>query len=290
MSVRIIQERLDAYQCQTAQAEENALREITQEVILAALSRTDFFKKSAFQGGTALRILYSLQRFSEDLDFVLKEPRTAFQLKPYLDLMSLELQAYGYEFEIVDREQASSAVKKAFLKDDSLVKVVRLKYLKSDRSQRHLKIKIEVDANPPAGSHFKLHYLTFPFSYAVTAQDMPSLFAGKSHALLCREYLKGRDWYDFIWYVSRKTPVNFDVLSSALNQQGPWRNQRLNVNLQWYVAQIKKKIEATNWPQARDDVMPFVKPGEQSSLDVWSADFFMDCLQKWQANLNQSIE
>jgi hypothetical protein len=121
----------------------------------------------------------------------------------------MELRAYGYNVEIVDRSSLDSAVKKAFIKDDSLGKVLQLQHVKADRSASKIKIKIEVDTNPPAGSVFENKFLDFPFTCALTVQDMPSLFAGKMHALLCREYVKGRDWYDFLWYTGRRASVNF---------------------------------------------------------------------------------
>ena len=126
MNVKMIQERLNSYSCTSQQEEENALREITQELALAALSRSDFFKKAAFQGGTCLRIFYSSDRFSEDIDFILKTPQKHFQLAPYLKSLAVELEAYGYRMEVVDRSKSDNAVKKAFLKDDSLGKILSL--------------------------------------------------------------------------------------------------------------------------------------------------------------------
>ena len=193
MSVKIIQERFDAYQCGSQQEEENALREISQEIALAALSRVDFFKKAAFQGGTCLRIFYGLERFSEDLDFILKSPNKDFSLEPYIRNMALEFRSYGYRLEVSDRSKPENTVKKCFLKDDSLGKVLNLTHLKGATNVRKIKIKLEVDTNPPAGSGFVNKFLDFPFPFAVTLQDMDSLFAGKSHALLCREYTKRRD-------------------------------------------------------------------------------------------------
>ncbi len=208
MSIKIIQDRLDSYHCKTALEEELALREITQEVALAALARTDFFMFAAFQGGTCLRIFYGTNRFSEDFDFILKEPDKSFDLQPYLKGLLDELLAYGSELELTDRSKAKMAVKKAFLKDASIGKLLQLNHLRANRSRRKIRIKLEIDTNPPAGSNYEMKYLDFPFVSSVTVQDLPSLFAGKLHALLCREYAKGRDWYDFIWYTSRGAEIN----------------------------------------------------------------------------------
>jgi predicted nucleotidyltransferase component of viral defense system len=275
MSVKMIQDRLDGYGCRSTLEEEQALREITQEIVLAALGRTDFFQKAAFQGGTCLRIFHGMNRFSEDLDFALQKPDASFGLKPFLDALARELAAYGYDLEMDDRSKLDGAVRMAFVKDDSLGNVLRLDYKPATGPLRKLRIKLEVDANPPAGATYETKYLDFPFPSAVCVFDMPSLFAGKLHALLCREYLKGRDWYDFIWYTSRKTPANYALLSSALAQLGLWKDQDIRVDRPWCVQQLRAKIEAADWKHARDDVRRFVKPNELPSLDLWCRQFFL---------------
>lgn len=278
MSVKIIQDRLGSYKCMSVKEEELALREITQEVALAALSRADFYKAAAFRGGTCLRIFYSLNRFSEDLDFMLKKPDTRFMLDAYLKDIAIEFEAYGYKLEVTDRSMSDNAVKKAFLKDDSIGKVLQLSHLKTDRSARKIKIRIEVDTNPPAGSTFESKFLDFPFAFSVTVQDHPSLFAGKISALLCREYVKGRDWYDFIWYTGRGTPINFKFLAATLRQTGPWQGQDIQVDQKWCVDHLKQKIHSIDWEKARADIQPFINLRELPSLEVWGKDFFLDRL------------
>lgn len=199
MSVELIQERLASYRCAFTIEEDRAIREITQEVVLAALGRTDFFRHAAFQGGTCLRILHGLGRFSEDLDFALQSPDHAFSLDAYLHAIRREMDAYGYAIEVVDRSRLDHAGRTAFLKDDSIGDLLQLKYRGRSGPSRKIRIKLEVDTNPPAGGAFETAYVDFPFPQAVVAHDLPSLFAGKLHAVLCRRYLKGRDWYDFIW-------------------------------------------------------------------------------------------
>ena len=161
MSIKIIQDRLDSYHCKTALEEELALREITQEVALAALARTDFFMFAAFQGGTCLRIFYGTNRFSEDFDFILKEPDKSFDLQPYLKGLLNELLAYGYELELTDRSKAEIAVKKAFLKDASIGKLLQLSHLRADRSMRKIRIKLEIDTNPPTGSNYETRSVSY---------------------------------------------------------------------------------------------------------------------------------
>ena len=126
----------------------------------------------------------------------------------------------------------------------------------------------------------EIKYLDFPYASAVIVQDLPSLFAGKSHALLCREYVKGRDWYDFLWYVSRKIKINFDFLKNACQQQGPWKEKEMTVNKTWYLNEMKKRIKNIDWAEVKSDVIRFLKPREQETLKLWSEDFFLDRLQK----------
>lgn len=107
-----------------------------------------------------------------------------------------------------------------------------------------------------------MKYLDFPYAVEVSVQDLPSLFAGKNHAVLCREYTKGRDWYDFLWYVARKAPINFDFLGNACRQQGPWKDTPFVCDAAWYLRVLAEKIAATDWDSARSDVERFVRPAE----------------------------
>jgi len=282
MSVQAVQQRLRSYNCQTEIEEQQAIREITQEVALAALGRGDFFKYALLQGGTCLRIFYGLNRFSEAMDFVLRQPDPNFQLKDHLQRVADELAAYGYQIEITDRSRADTAVRKAFLKESSLGKLIELRHANQVGPLAKIRIKVEVDTNPPAGGGAELLYLDFPFVSAVAAQDRPSLFAGKLHALLCREYVKGRDWYDFIWYTSQGTRVNYAFLTSGINQLGPWQGGDVVADTNWVVSELKKKIVSMNWKQAVDDVRRFIRVNEQPSLDLWGNDLFLHQLDKWE--------
>lgn len=280
MSTKIIQDRLDSYNCKTELEEEHAIREITQEVALSALGRTDFFKYAVLQGGTCLRIFYGLNRFSEDMDFILKEADRDFQLTPHLKALSEELLAYGYNIEIVDRSNADIAIRKAFIKDDSIGKVLQLKHSGKTGPLRKTRIKFEVDTNPPLGSNFEMKYVDFPFVSSVTVQDKASLFASKIHALLCREYIKGRDWYDFIWYTSQSVEINYQFLASALKQQGPWQRQNIQVDLDWCIKQFRDKITSIDWNATKEDIRRFVKPTELPSVDLWGRNLFLAQLEK----------
>jgi predicted nucleotidyltransferase component of viral defense system len=282
MSVEMVQERLNGYRCTSIEEEDRALREITQEIALAALSRIDFFKMAGFHGGTCLRICYGLDRFSEDLDFTLREPDQSFSFNPYFKNLAIEFKAFGYQLEVVDRSKVDVTVKKAFLKDDSLGKVLQLSYIKVNRSMRKIRIKLEIDTNPPLGGRFENKFLSFPFDFSLTVEDLPTLFAGKIQACLGREYLKGRDWFDLLWYLARGTPINLEYVTAGLDQIGPWKGQELTIDQNWCFTELEKKIRSLDWEQARLDTKPFVKPSQWPSLDIWSEEFLLDRLKNYE--------
>lgn len=283
MSIQIIQDRLNGQLWETQLEEQQVLREITQEIVLAALGRGDFFKHAAFQGGTCLRIFHGLERFSEDLDFILRKPNPDFDWSDYVIQIKREVEAFGLNFTAKDKSELNAAVKKVFLKEDSLGKVLALQYAPKTGPARKIRIKLEVDTNPPSGSGCEVKHLEFPFHASVTVQDLPSLFAGKIHALLCRDYTKGRDWYDFLWYTSRGTPINYRFLTSALSQLGPWKSAGVVADEAWVVKELGNRIASLNWKQAADDVRRFVPARDQKSLDQWSEALFQALLKRWQS-------
>lgn len=281
MTTHIIDERLKTYALHTVEGEEHALKEILQEIALYGLSNADFFDKAIFQGGSALRILYGLPRFSEDLDFLLKKPDPVFNWEPYMNAIVTTCKQYGVHPEVIDKSRAHSAVKKMFLKDDSIGKIIDLSF--AHHPGKKMSIKFEIDTNPPLGSHLEVKFLEFPLDYSILTQDLSSSFAGKCHALLCRDYVKGRDWYDFTWYVAKKVTPNFIFLENALDQQGPWANQHQHVTLAWFIEAMQEKIKQIDWHKAVSDVEPFLGVTERQALKLWSVDFFMDKLSRLSA-------
>ncbi|MCD4831196.1 MAG: nucleotidyl transferase AbiEii/AbiGii toxin family protein [Anaerohalosphaeraceae bacterium] len=145
---------------------------------------------------------------------------------------------------------------------------------------RKIRIKFEVDTNPLSGSKNEIKYLDFPFVSSVTVQDKPSLFAGKLHALLCREYIKGRDWYDFLWYTGQGIKINYSFLGLALKQQGPWKGIDIDVDLKRCRDELRKKIKSVDWKTTTEDVRRFVRVAGQPSLDLWGKDLFLAQLEK----------
>ena len=279
MRMEIIRKRLEEYECATALERVNALKEIIQEIALMALSRQGFFRQAEFHGGTALRILHGLPRFSEDLDFALLVPNRAFRLEEFLKGIATEFECYGCEIEIQDRFRLGKTVQLAFLKDDSMGKMLFFEYGEKKPKQK-IKVKLEVDTNPPLGAHTEVRYLDFPLPFSVQAKDLKSSFAGKLHALLCRSYVKGRDWYDFIWYVSRRVEVNYEFLSNAIYQIGPWAGEGVLVDKEWILDRLTEKMKSVDWLEASREVMHFLRGRELASLEVWGEAFFRSRIEK----------
>ena len=209
MMESLIEARIRELDPGNAVEQENALQEVMQAHVLASLARAGFFSHAAFQGGTCLRMLYRMNRFSEDLDFLLRKPNPHFRWAPYLNAVKEDCMQQNIHFELQDRSRRGAAVKAAFLKTDSIGKVLLLDLPFSRQESRKVKIKLEIDTRPPAGSASETRYLTFPVVSAVSTQTLESGLATKSHALLCRNYTKGRDWYDFVWYVGKRTGMNY---------------------------------------------------------------------------------
>lgn len=280
MTITIIQERLKSYNAISKQEELSALKEIYQEIALAGLARSDFFKEAAFQGGTALRIVHHLNRFSEDLDFVLLKPSELFEWHSYLKAIELEFNSFGVTLELKERKEAKGAIKTAFLKEDSFARILELTYDRLPSDEQKITIKLEIDTRPPEGSNFENAFLTYPYPFSILIQDLPSLFASKCHALLCRKYEKGRDWFDFLWYLSRKTPINHLLLKSALHQAGPYKGQGIAISKKWVSEQLETKITNLDWKAAKRDIENFLRPEERKFVESWSKELFLSQIAK----------
>ena len=277
--IALIQKRLADYNSSGPLDEENALKEIVQEIILFALWRADFFEVAAFQGGTSLRILYGMNRFSEDIDFILREPNPEFQWRPHLDNIAETCEEFGIAPEVLNKQRMDSNVKAALIKDTSVANQLNLRFY-DQKPGKKLTIKLEIDTNPPTGSDFEYTYLSFPVDYEVCHQDLSSNFALKMHALLCRPYLKGRDWYDFNWYIAQGIAPKIELLKNALLQHGPWQGQDVNVDRAWLVNALRGKMTSIDWRDAAVDVERFLKPIEQKSLKLWSERFYLHKLER----------
>ena len=275
----IMEEMINAYNATTLDERKNAVKEVIQEVVLCGLSRARFFDKAAFYGGTALRIFYGLDRFSEDLDFSLKQPDKNFDLSAYFPMLQKEVAAFGLDLKIEEKEKTmESNIKSAFLKGNTLEHMLMF-YANADFStavskKELLKIKFEVDVNPPSGATFEHKYSLRPSPYEVALFDVPSLFAGKIHAVLCRGWksrVKGRDLYDYVFYLQKGATVNLQHLQQRLIQSGAWEESK-----QLTLCELKKllceRFESIDYENAKIDVQDFIK--DKSQLNLWSSAFF----------------
>lgn len=275
----IIQKRLEThYELKTGDDELNALKEITQEVALYSLYKVGFFEKACFMGGTCLRIVHSLDRFSEDLDFSTRGVAPDFVLDEYLEKAMEVMNPYGYSLSIDTKDLRDESVQSRFLKDDSIKKVLTFKHKQDERQK--IKIKVEIDTNPPDGVTEETEFIDFPEDFQVLAYDLPSLMSGKLHALLCRSYDKGRDWYDFSWYIKNNCSPNLRLLENALKQLGPWEGQNIIVDQAFLKNTLIKKINSLNWDDIKIDVRKFLSPEKAQSLDIWSSEFFKSKVKK----------
>lgn len=278
--IDIIKEKLGRYGATNALEEENAVKEILQEIALYALWRSDFFDCALFQGGTSLRILHGLPRFSEDLDFLLRVPNPDFDWSPYLKGMTEVFAQFGLKLEAQPKPRMDTAIRAALLKDDSIVSQLDLSFAGTGH-RKVIRIKLEIDVNPPAGSGEATTFLDFPADHEVRHQDLASNFALKIHALLCRGFLKGRDWFDFSWYVSRGVTPNLVLLQNALVQAGPWAGHTsLRADMPWLNNSLSSVIGSITWKEAATDVERFLRPGDMKSVDLWSERFFLAKLNK----------
>lgn len=260
----------------------SALREIMQEIALAGLSRTDFFEKAAFYGGTALRIFYSLDRFSEDLDFSLMEKNPDFSLEPYFTAIVTEFEAIGMTVSILEKDKKiKTSVESAFLKSETIWKELILEDIVKQagiQSNKNIKIKIEVDVEPPLGFDTEEKLLIRPFSFYVKCFSRSSLFAGKMHALLFRKWknrVKGRDWYDFEWYIRKGIPLNLQHFLQRAKDTGDW--QKDSISEQQVLQLLKDKIDIISIDKVKDDVVRFIK--DEKTLDIWNQNYFRDLIK-----------
>lgn len=260
-----------------------ALREIMQEVTLAALSRTDFYEKTAFYGGTALRIFHGLDRFSEDLDFSLIEPNPKFSLEPYFLAIQTEFMGMGMQVSLREIEKVKqSNIDSAFLKSNTVWKELVLEEIIKQtgvQSNKSVKIKIEVDRQPPLGFKTEQKLLLRPFSFYVNCFESSSLFAGKLHALLFRKWknrVKGRDWYDMEWYIRKNIPLNVGHFIRRAQESGDWHEEQISP--QQIRTLLLNKIDAVSFSAVKEDVVRFIE--NDQVLDIWSAQYFTHLVDK----------
>lgn len=284
---QVLAQMLSKYQIRDIGDKKNAIKEIVQEVVLCGLSRGGFFKDAAFYGGTALRIFYGLDRFSEDLDFSLVSQNPEFDLTKYFSYIENETKSLGLNFSVSEKEKSiDSNVKSAFLKGNTKEHILTFYEESNDTNiinkDELISIKFEVDINPPMGATFETKFSLLPSPYQVRLYDMPSLFAGKIHACLCRNWksrVKGRDFYDYVFFLAMGAKVNLVNLKAKL-VQSKFIAEDYDLTIENLKTLLNERFSNMDFAQAKEDVLPFVK--DKSKLDLWSKEFFIEITKQLQ--------
>ncbi|NLC28323.1 MAG: nucleotidyl transferase AbiEii/AbiGii toxin family protein [Campylobacteraceae bacterium] len=285
---------LEKYDLTNSNSSYDALREILQEIVLLGLYDAGFFKHAAFYGGTALRILHNLPRFSEDLDFSLLESNPKFNLVPYEEAIISTLKAFGFDVTIEIKEKNnSSAIASAFVKGNTIEHLININAPKDITNKIHrdqaVKIKLEVDTNPPLEFDTANVIRLTPRPFSINAFTLPSLYAGKMHAILCRAWStrpKGRDWYDLVWYIANEVELDSIHLKSRLSQSCKYLEENniqipRELNKQTIKDLLLQRIETLDILKAKNDVQPFIK--DMREIELWSKEFFVAVIENIKA-------
>ena len=280
---------LNRYNPTNNQERENAIKEIIQEIALAGLSRGGFFNKAAFYGGTCLRIFHGLDRFSEDLDFALVNKNSNFKLDDYFPALQKEFSSYGLEINIeTKKKDINSDIQSAFLKGNTLMFMMSFFPKSEDAkkvvSNQKIKIKFEVDVDNPCGGVTEFKYRMLPAPYEVQVFDEATLFAGKIHAVLCRDYkshVKGRDFYDYLFYIGKGAKFNLKYLENKLKSTGKI-DEGSSLTLENVKEMLRLRFLEVDYKSAKEDVVNFIK--DKDSLNLWKAELFLSTLIELKSN------
>jgi predicted nucleotidyltransferase component of viral defense system len=279
----MIKEWIEEYNPQNEEEILSALREIMQKITLAGLSRTDFFVKATFYGGTALRVFYGSDRYSEDLDFSLLKPDSNFSIEPYFKAVLDEFKSLGLTVSIRGKKKTKqTAIDSAFLKAETIWQEIVLEDIIKEtgvRSNKSLKIKIEVDRQPPLNFKTEEKLLLRPFSFYVKCFTKPSLFAGKMHALLFRKWktrVKGRDWYDLEWYIKKGIPLDVNHFLTRAKDTNDWKDD--SISNEQIIELLDTKIKSVSFSSIKEDVVRFIK--NDDVLNIWSPEYFKNLIEK----------
>lgn len=290
MSYPALVKMLERYDLSDNNSSYDALREILQEIILLGLYDAGFFKHAAFYGGTALRILHNLPRFSEDLDFSLLESNPAFNLHPYKEGMIAALKAFGFDVTIeLKNKTQKSAIASAFVKSNTIESLLNINapaiITEKIHRDQSVKIKLEVDTNPPLEFKTENVIRLSPRAFSINAFTLPCLYAGKMHAILCRAWgnrPKGRDWYDLVWYIAHGVELDLQHLQARLQQSCKYlETNKIGIPEKLMKQNVKElllqRISTLDVVQAKADVQPFIR--DIRELDLWSREFFMTIIE-----------
>lgn len=289
--IKVVEQMVQSFEPKSLEERKNAIKQVMQEIALCGLSRAGFFDKAVFYGGTALRIFHDLDRFSEDLDFSLRDPDPDFRLQRFLPILEKEVQSFGIHLTVQQKEKSMlTNIQTAFTKGETREHLLHfypeIPSVSGTAAGEKIQIKLEIDINPPGFATFENRYRLMPLPYSIALYDMPSLFAGKIHAVLCRGWknrVKGRDLYDYIHFLSRGTPFNLEHLRERLVRSGAIKEGE-SFTASEVRELLHERFTSLNYDQARTDVLPFI--GNPAMLDLWNADFFTKITQELKPDEN----
>ncbi len=274
-----IQQMLNRYSPNSSTQAIQALREIIQEIALVGLWRSKFFDKAAFYGGTALRIIYGLDRFSEDLDFSLLVADSDFDLNVYNTAVMQELKSFGFDVKVETKiKNIKTQIESALIKANTTKELIHIGLgsftLSGIPKDAKVKIKLEVDTNPPGLFKTSLEFLNEPLPVSLRIYEPPYLFAGKMHAILCRQWgnrIKGRDWYDFVWFVRKQIPLDLKHLEQRMIQS-KHLEEGVTLDSILFYKKLNDKINGLDIDNALNDIIPFIQ--DRQVLGNWSPEYF----------------
>ena len=257
----------------------NTAREIVQEAILSGLSRSNFFGHAAFQGGTSLRIFHGLDRFSEDLNFCVVEDGYEVDFDRISDFICNELESLGLVYRLDKVKRSDGNITGCFIEGNAVETLSLMGYQERLIKQVHpntlLKVKIDIDKEIPGGFGLEHVYKEYPFNYGATLLDFPSLFAGKTSAVITRHWrnrIKGRDLYDFEWYIGREVKLNTRFLENNLIREGLVKESELD--RETLLSILEERFNKIDYGNALADLRAFIRPSKIPT--DWDADLFIE--------------
>ena len=264
--MNIYDQMIAEYQQQASTSTPNVEQEVMQKIALAGLSRGGFFKHAAFYGGTCLRLFHQLPRYSEDMDFTLREKNSDIHLEDFFPYIIEEFHLAGHEVIIQKKDKKMfGRVESAFLKENT--EVFDIKF----QTKKTVKVKIEMDTDPPLGFETEDLPLSRPYPFVVRCVALSDLYAGKMHALLYRNWktrVKGRDWYDFQWYVANRVPLNFEHLQKRIRE---FNDE--DITKERFMEMLHEKLSTTDIESVKQDVRGFIF--NQRDIETWSNKYFL---------------
>jgi predicted nucleotidyltransferase component of viral defense system len=264
--MNIYDQMVAEYQQQASTSTPNVEQEVMQKIALAGLSRGGFFKHAAFYGGTCLRLFHQLPRYSEDMDFTLREKNSDVHLEDFFPYIIEEFHLAGHEVVIQKKDKKMfGRVESAFLKENT--EVFDIKF----QTKKTVKVKIEMDTDPPLGFETEDLPLSRPYPFVVRCVALSDLYAGKMHALLYRNWktrVKGRDWYDFQWYVANRVPLNFEHLQKRIRE---FNDE--DITKERFMEMLHEKLSTTDMEAVKQDVRGFIF--NQRDIEIWSNKYFL---------------